>query len=726
MKILLATSPVIEQTSFSTLEKTPPLGLGYLISVLRNSGHKVVFRDLYLNSTSISEIGSILAGQSIDLFAVSMNTICYAGGIALLKIAQKLREETKWSGKIVVGGPHPSVFPESIPEFVDYIVKGEGEEKICQIANGEHFSRIIDGIKVQDMDNLPFIPYEEFISLPYDFRNAWINKNSVLTLNTSRGCPFSCQFCSVSSIWGNRYRYQSAVRIIEEILRLKKDFNAQGIYFREDNFTLNRKRIQEFCGEMLSRHIDLPWICETRANTLTEDMVKLMGMAGCRGFYIGAESGSQRVLDYMRKGITLEQVENVINWSRKAGIRCYLSFVLGVPTETDEERYETFLFAHRLKPYSFGTGVFTGIPFSSFYWQLIQDDNYAKITSNGMIYQKNHNDLVDRFVGGEDYKIPVGVEDTANVMLPVLMKKMGKEHSKNAAITTLVLIIKKYCKGLVDKILDIKNKLGNPDLFIINCSGDDDVVLELTKLNHKYPFTIRTVHPTQEIDMLNNVLQTRSEYLLFAEFDENIAAETLHDFQRELMNNVSGVFRSDGVRKPTLVNSLIELRSWFDFGKQIDRRVWGCSNYYFRQIGGVDSIFGTAYLWDFIAKLVRYKPIRVFPSVIIGTECSNADTTFVFQALQLRFENNLLGLSTLCHSRRSDQRQIGKKEEAVVNYFFGRAKLRARKFRLARSHFFHAFKQYSSLKYLIFWCATFLPPSSYSFFSSLINRIKRI
>ena len=726
MKILLVTSPAIELTSFSTLEKTPPLGLGYLISILRNCGHKVVFRDLYLDPTSISEIGSILTGQSIDLFAVSMNTICYAGGMTLLRTAQRLREEIEWSGKIVVGGPHPSVFPESIPKFVDYIVKGEGEEIICQIANGLPLPRIIDGIQVHDMDSLPFIPYGEFISLPYDFKNTWINKNRVLTLNTSRGCPFSCQFCSVGSIWGNHYRYQSAVRIIEEILRLKKDFHAQGIYFREDNFTLNRKRIQEFCEGLLSKNIDLPWICETRANTLTEDMVKLMGIAGCRGFYIGAESGSQRVLNYMRKGITLEQVENVINWSKKAGIRCYLSFVLGVPTETDEERYETFLFAHRLKPYSFGTGVFTGIPFSPFYWQLIRDDNYAKITSSGMVYQKNHNDLVDRFVGGADCRIPGGVENAANDMLPILTKIMEKEHSANTARTTLVLTIKKYRKGLVDRILDIKRKLENPDLLIINCSGDDDVVLELTKLNHKCRFAIRTVNPAQEIDSLNNALQTGSEYLLFAEFDENVDVDTLHVFQRELINNVSGVFWSDGVINPTLFNSLIELKSWFDCGKQIDHKVWGCSNHYFREIGGVDGIFGTAYLWNLIAKLVHYEPIRIFPSVVMGTECSNADIAFVSQTLQLRLKNDLIGLSALCHSRRSDKRQIGKKEESVVDYFFGRAKLRARKFHLARSHFLNAFKKYTDLKYVIFWCATFLPSSSYSFFASMVNRIRRI
>lgn len=428
MKILILTSPVIEATSFSTLEKTPPLGLGYLVAVLRKDGHKVMFKDLYLDPSGLNELEELLVRESVELLGVSINTICYEGGIAALNIAQDLREKKCWLGKIAVGGPHPSVFPETIPEFVDHVIKGEGEEIIRKIANGDHLPRIIEGMPVEDMDALPLVPYEEFITLPYDFTNQWINKNRVLTLNTSRGCPFLCQFCSVGSIWGNCYRYQSAGRIIEEISRLRKDFNAQGVYFREDNFTLNSKRIVEFCEGLLAEGGKFQWICETRANTLSEELIELMARAGCAGFYIGAESGSQRVLDHMKKGITLEQVANVVAWAKKAGIRSYLSFVMGTPTETEKERYDTIQFVDRLKPYSFSINIFTGIPFSSYYWQLLREGNFSLITSGGIIYQEKHNELVERFVGSKNAEVPLEVEDARKGILP-LLKTMGEAQN---------------------------------------------------------------------------------------------------------------------------------------------------------------------------------------------------------------------------------------------------------------------------------------------------------
>lgn len=424
MKILFIFSPVVEPSSFSTLEKTPPLGLGYLMQILRQDGHEVIFKDLYLNPAILEEIEPILIREAIEILGVSINTICYSGGMKILHIVNQLREKKRWHGKIVVGGPHASVFPETIPDYVDHVCIGEGEEVIKEIANGKALPRIVSGKRVQNLDDLPMVPYEEFITLPYSFSNQWMKQGRILTLNTSRGCPFSCQFCSVGSVWGNSYRFQSAERIIDEIIRLKTDFDAGGIYFREDNFTLDHRRVTEFCEGLLDRRLKLPWVCETRADTLTADTIKLMARAGCRGFYIGAESGSQRVLDYMKKGILLEQVENVVTEAKKVGIRCYLSFVLGVPTETDKERFATIIFIDRLKPYSYGLSVFAGIPFSSFYWQLLRDRNYTLITSSGIIYQKKHNQLVDQFVGNNDCRVPKNINDATTEMLPLLHNKM--------------------------------------------------------------------------------------------------------------------------------------------------------------------------------------------------------------------------------------------------------------------------------------------------------------
>lgn len=510
MNILLVTSPVLEPSSFSTLEKIPPLGLGYLMEVLRQEGHKVIFKDLYLEPTVTGDIESLLIRESIGLMGVSMNTICYSGGMAILNSAQRLREKKEWSGKIIVGGPHPSVFPESIPEYVDHICKGEGEEIIQTVAKGESLPCIVNGKKVQNLDDLPFVPYQEFISLPYHFSNQWISKNRLLTLNTSRGCPFSCRFCSVGSVWGHSYRFQSAERIIEEILRLKKDFDCRGIYFREDNFTLNRERVVKFCEGILAINQNLPWICETRADALTEEMVKLMARAGCRGFYIGAESGSQRVLDYMKKGITIEQVENVVNWSRKEGIRCYLSFILGIPTETEPERHDTFYLIDRLKPYSYGLNVFAGIPFSPFYRELIKNGNHKLITSGGIVYQKKHNDLVERFVGNLDCMMPTEVRDATKEILPIL-RKIGKQQ--DAAIEKKISLP----RSSIDRTHQIHEKenavihyfLGRAKLRARRFHSARPHFLESFKMDHKLKYLVMacaTLLPSRSYSFFSKIL----------------------------------------------------------------------------------------------------------------------------------------------------------------------------------------------------------------------------
>ena len=437
--ILLLSSPVTEASAFFTFEKTPPLGLGYLMQILRRDGHKVIFKDLYLNPSIIDEIESILIRENIDIVGVSINTICYSGAMMILHIVNQLRAEKKWNGRIVVGGPHASVFPETIPDYVDHIFIGEAEEVVGEMASGKTLPRIISGKKVQNLDDLPMAPYEEFITLPYSFSNQWMKQGRIVTLNTSRGCPFSCQFCSVGSVWGNSYRFQSAERVVEEVIRLKTDFGVAGIYFREDNFTLNRNRVTKFCKGLLNKGVRLPWVCETRVDTLTADTIDLMARAGCRGFYIGAESGSQRVLDYMKKGILVEQVENVVTRAKKAGIRCYLSFVLGVPTETDNERFDTIALIDRLKPYSYGLSVFTGIPFSNFYWEMLKEHDYGLITSSGIIYQKNHNQLIDRFIGNNDCRIPENINDETAKMQLILFDKMAQTRSASAMKDSIVI-----------------------------------------------------------------------------------------------------------------------------------------------------------------------------------------------------------------------------------------------------------------------------------------------
>lgn len=400
MNILLTNSPAPVFSPFSTDEKRPPLGLGFLISVLKKAGHNVFFIDNYLDPSDFLKT-DYLNKNKIDYIGFYINTVCLNESLDMLNQIQELREKRKWSGKIIVGGPHTSVELKTIPDFVDYIVQGEGEQAILDILLDNKTERIVKQGRCQKLDSLPFPAWDYFVNLPYDFTVEWFNQVPVFTMNTSRGCPFNCAFCSVSSIWGVKYFGFNAERIVKEIEYLIKNYQAQGIYFREDNFTVDKSRVKKICLLLLDKKINIKWACETRVDTLDKELIKLMKKAGCQGFYIGVESGSQRMLDFLEKKTNLKQIEKVFQWAREVDVKTYASFMVGLPTETSEELQQTLDFSQKIKPDSTGFNIFVGIPESKLYHYVIDNNLYEYIDKRGLVYLKGHDKLVDRFYHGD-------------------------------------------------------------------------------------------------------------------------------------------------------------------------------------------------------------------------------------------------------------------------------------------------------------------------------------
>lgn len=405
MNILLVTSAAPLMSPFSTSEKRAPLGVGFLISVLGDAGHRVFFIDNYLSPSSFLEDGYLIDNE-IDIVGIHANTICYRDTKRMLYQMQMLREKGLWKGRIIVGGPHTSVAMDSIPGFVDHIVVGEGEEAILDIVGGTS-NRVIQKEFIQDLDQLPTPAYDYFANLPYDFGVEWLAQKPVFTMNTSRGCPFTCTFCSVASIWGRRYRYFSADRVVEDVKHVVHRYGAKGIYFREDNFTASRKRTISFCEGLLHHGIDIKWMCEARVDSLDRDLVALMHKAGCDAIYIGVESGSQRLLDFMKKGITLGQIEDVFRWCREIGVKTAASFIVGIPTETPDERRMTLEFSSAIHPTTRWYNIFVGIPRSPLYDYVLENNLYEHTDDRGLVYLTGHDNLVDEFYGGNPAaKIP--------------------------------------------------------------------------------------------------------------------------------------------------------------------------------------------------------------------------------------------------------------------------------------------------------------------------------
>ena len=400
------------------------------MSVVRNEGHKVFFIDNYLKPSNFIKEG-FLQKNDIGFVGVYANTICYRDTLRMLNEIETLRKAGLWDGKLIVGGPHTSVALDTIPEFVDYIVQGEGEIAISEIINGNTTERVIRKDRLKDLDSLPFQPWDIFTKLPYDYTCPWIALTPVFTLNTSRGCPFNCAFCSVGSIWGKHYTYFSADRIITEIEYLIKNFGAKGIYFREDNFTLNFERTREFCEKLIKNGINIQWACETRVDTIcNEELIKLMSTAGCRAVYLGVESGSQRVLDRLNKKITVEQIERAINLCKKYDIRSYCSLIVGTPEETYEDYLLTQRLMAKIKPYSYGFNVFVGIPDSSLYKYVLDNNLYEYIDDIGLVYLPGYDIKVKFFYGMDseclvDYEFKQGTNFDKS-----LLKELGRDKIK--------------------------------------------------------------------------------------------------------------------------------------------------------------------------------------------------------------------------------------------------------------------------------------------------------
>jgi len=395
-RILLTTSAAPGQSPFSTSEKRPPIGVGFLISVLRNAGHKVFFIDNYLHPSDFLDTDYLWKNQ-IDYVGIYANTICFRDTLRMMHKLEHLRQTNKWNGKIVVGGPHTTVAVNTIPDFVDYVVQGEGEQAMLDIVEDKVTQRFVSYPRIENLDMLPMPAWDYFAELPYDWNVKFFQDKPVFTMNTSRGCPFRCEFCSVCSIWGKKYTYFSAERIVSDIEYLIKNYGAKGIYFREDNFTLNKERVRTFCNLLIEKGIKIPWACESRVSNLTRDMVELMSRAGLRGFYFGVESGSQKILDFLHKDITVEQVRGVFDWCHEFNVRAAASVIVGVPGETESDRQKTNELLKQIKPDETWNNVFVGIPDSDLYRTVLNNRLYEYIDDRGLVYLQGHNRRVKHY-----------------------------------------------------------------------------------------------------------------------------------------------------------------------------------------------------------------------------------------------------------------------------------------------------------------------------------------
>lgn len=373
----------------------PPLGIAYVASSLQNSGVDVSILDTTFDTT-FDDIEKHLKDSNPDIVGIYSDTPMFNDAVKVADISKQLGILT------IAGGPHPTIMPETMIPHVDIVALGEGEETIVDIINNLKNLKNVKGIwykkngkiiknpirePIKNIDRLNF-PARHLLNMELYIKN-WYYLDSVdpklrgTNVVASRGCPFQCTYCqpTLKSIFGQKLKIRSPENVIEEIKQLKKDYNLDAIFFHDDTLTADKKWVKEFCELLKKENLGILWACNTRVDTIDEDLMREMHSAGLRGMHIGVESGSQRILnDVYRKGISLDKVKKVVEMAKKIGIHSLCFFMIGAPTETIEEINKTIKFAYPLKCDEATFSITSPLPCTCLY-DMVKDKGYQLSTN---------------------------------------------------------------------------------------------------------------------------------------------------------------------------------------------------------------------------------------------------------------------------------------------------------------------------------------------------------
>lgn len=341
-----------------------PMGISYLTAYLESEGFDVDVFDFQASPFNERDFISRLQETKPGIIGISSTTLSYNPALQLAKIAKKACPNSL----VIMGGPHVTVLDrEALLECkeLDVIVRGEGEQALLKIAqlkassrlnglnevlgitfrkNGE-IIRTADRPFIQDLDALPFPAFDH---LPLE-RYRLFGK-TYLPVITSRGCPFQCTFCLASKMSGRKFRAQSPGRVMQDLETLRDKYGAEAITFYDDTFTFDMERAEQICWEIKRRDFRVPWDCRTRVDRVSKKLLATMRSANCQLMHFGVESGSQEILNAMKKGVTVEQNLRAIKWAKEADILVAISVIIGYPGENERTVQETIEFIRKAEP----------------------------------------------------------------------------------------------------------------------------------------------------------------------------------------------------------------------------------------------------------------------------------------------------------------------------------------------------------------------------------------
>ena len=388
--ICLANAPYFLEERYGKLASVgatlPNLGLLMLAAVLRRAGHRVRIVDASAQGLGYEQTIEEIDRFQPDIIALTAVTPSIVKTVKLASMIKKGHPSTS----IVIGGPHFTAVPEQtlldFPVF-DYGAIGEGEhtleELVEALARGgspadvpgvawrENGTVIFSPHRspIKDLDALPFPAWDLLDGFPSQYHPALFKYKKLPSTHiiSARGCPNKCIFCD-TSVFSRQIRFHSPEYVLEMVGYLVKDFGIKEIIFEDDQFLISKKRVAEICEGLLKTRWGISWCCSGRVTSVNDlALLKLMKRSGCWQISYGIESGNQEILDFAKKGITLDQIEKAVHLTHKAGILSKGYFIFGLPHETEETMKNTIHFAKHIPLNDMSIFTLTPFPGSEMY-----------------------------------------------------------------------------------------------------------------------------------------------------------------------------------------------------------------------------------------------------------------------------------------------------------------------------------------------------------------------
>ncbi|UCD53276.1 MAG: B12-binding domain-containing radical SAM protein [Phycisphaerales bacterium] len=395
MKILLIDPPFYRLMGF--YNRYFPLGLVCIGTVLAEAGHEVAIYDADCNEapsvmdyTRLGEYHATyletfrqpghpvwtqmrrtIQNEKPDVIGISIWTAYAASAFHVADLAKEWRADCP----VIMGGPHATVKADEILRIcpaVDCVLRGQGEQTIVEliqrIAHQRDDFEGLDGVSFRRDGAIRHNPWEKQIPdlerLASPDRSLLMNHDKYSPedmglIMTSRGCPFSCAFCATDT---NRVCYRAIENIIAEIRLVRRRYGTNQFSFKDDSFTVDRRRVGDFCAALAAENLNIGWECNTRVDLINEEMLTCMKRAGCNSIKVGVESGSEAVLERMNKRIGLDQIRAAARLLRQTGIHWTAYFLVGTPGETEKDVYRTLDLMYEIRPDFASIGVYEPFP----------------------------------------------------------------------------------------------------------------------------------------------------------------------------------------------------------------------------------------------------------------------------------------------------------------------------------------------------------------------------